>query len=46
MATCFNPLPRTPKRPGETLPGGDLDPGTGPHLDQNVLAGYATVALP
>ena len=20
-----------------TLPGGDLDPGTGPHLDQNVL---------
>ena len=28
-----------------TLPGGDLDPGPGPHLDQNVLAGYATVAL-
>ena len=27
-----------------TLPGGDLDPGPGPHLDQNVLAGYATVA--
>ena len=28
-----------------TLPGGDLDPGPGPHLDQNVLAGYAAVAL-
>ena len=28
-----------------TLPGGDLEPGPGPHLDQNVLAGYATVAL-
>ena len=28
-----------------TLPGGDLDPGPGPHLDQNVLAGYAKVAL-
>ena len=28
-----------------TLPAGDLDPGPGPHLDQNVLAGYATVAL-
>ena len=28
-----------------TLPGGDLNPGPGPHLDQNVLAGYATVAL-
>ena len=28
-----------------TLPAGDLDPGPGLHLDQNVLAGYATVAL-
>ena len=28
-----------------TLPGEDMDPGPGPHLDQNVLAGYATVAL-
>ena len=28
-----------------TLPGGDLDPGPGPHMDQNVLAGYAKVAL-
>ena len=28
-----------------TLPGGDLDPRPGPHLDQNVLARYATVAL-
>ena len=27
-----------------TLPGGDLDPGPGPHLDQNVLADYAAVA--
>ena len=28
-----------------TLPGEDMDPGPGPHLDQNVLAGYAAVAL-
>ena len=28
-----------------TLPGGDLAPRPGPHLDQNVLAGYAAVAL-
>ena len=28
-----------------TLPGGDLGLGLGPHLDQNVLAGYAAVAL-
>ena len=27
-----------------TLPGGDLDPRPGPHLDQNVLARYASVA--
>ena len=27
-----------------TLPGGDLDPGPGPHLDQNVLARHAAVA--
>ena len=27
-----------------TLPGGDLDPGPGPHLDQNVPARYAAVA--
>ena len=27
-----------------TLPGEDLGPGPGPYLDQNVLAGYATVA--
>ena len=35
----------TVQQRGATLPGGDLDPGPGPHLDQNVLAGYATVAL-
>ena len=35
-----------PRSRAETwTPGGDLDPGPGPHLDQNVLAGYATVAL-
>ena len=28
-----------------THPGGDLDPGPGRTLDQNVLAGYAAVAL-
>ena len=35
----------TVQQRGATLPGGDLDPGPGPHLDQNVLAGYAAVAL-
>ena len=28
-----------------TLPGGDLGSRPGPHMDQNVLAGYAAVAL-
>ena len=35
----------TVQQRGATLPGGDLGPGSGPHLDQNVLAGYAAVAL-
>ena len=35
----------TVQQRGATLPGGDLDPRLGPHMDQNVLAGYAAVAL-
>ena len=35
----------TVQQRGATLPGGDLDPGSGRTWTQNVLAGYAAVAL-